>query len=953
MRGDVWFDRATRAIYASDASNYRQVPLGVVCPRDASDLATAVRVCAEHDVPVTSRGAGTSLAGQAVNAGVILDTSRYLRRIVEIDPDQRIARVEPGVVLDDLRRATEAYGLTFGPDPATHAWCTIGGMLGNNACGTHALVAGKTVDNLRALSVVTANGDSFNLGAGGDGVGATGTTSSGPRVLAQLERLVERHAESIRTGYPELRRRVSGYNLDELLPERGFHVARSLVGSEGTCAAITQATLELVHIPARRRLVVLGYPDVFVAADAVRGLLEQPLLGLEGFDRTLVELMRARPLNVEHLGLLPDSGAWLLAELGGDSDLEADAVTASFVASLPPKQVWRRFDDAASQARLWAIRESGLGATAIRPDGRHNLEGWEDAAVPPARLGEYLRAINDLWSEFGYTGAWYGHFGDGCVHTRNDFDLRSPGGLTRYRAYVERAADVVVSLGGSLSGEHGDGQSRGELLSRMYGPGLMTAFREFRAIWDPDGRMNPGKLIDAAPLDANLRHGPTYRISSLGADGRRDGFALGRDGGSLQVAAERCVGVGKCRRDDAGAMCPSYRVTRLEEHSTRGRAKLLAELFQGTVTPETWRNDDVRDALDLCLSCKSCAVDCPTAVDVATYKAEFLHHYYRGRLRPRAAYALGLVPLWSRLATRIPRVVNAVLAAPGLSSVGRRVAGVTTVRSLPRFASPAWRRSGTARHPARRDRIEATVVVWPDTFTDAFEPARGDDVVAILEAAGERVAIPSGWACCGRPLYDSGMLGLARSWLQQLLDVLEPWTSRDIPVVVPEPSCLAAFRDELPGLLPADPRASRLAKLARSPAEHILAIGADTLARQMMSSGAPRRLVIHPHCHARAIKTVAADVELAQRLGFGVQVLDAGCCGLAGSFGFRQEHEHLSHQVGRDHWLPAVRRALDADGNLVVDGFSCEMQLRHLDGGVSRPLASVVRRALSEDDLKS
>jgi FAD/FMN-containing dehydrogenase/Fe-S oxidoreductase len=944
IHGDVWFDRATRAVYATDASNYRQVPLGIVCPLGADDVVSAMRICAEYDVPVLARGAGTSLAGQAVNAGVILDTSRHMRRILEIDPHRRIARVEPGVVLDDLRRAAEEHGLTFGPDPATHAWCTIGGMLGNDSCGTHALVAGRTVDNVERLTVVTYGGQRIDVGAypADDPAGERLTSPAGP-ILADLARLVERHADDIRAGFPDLARRVSGYDLEALLPEHGFHVARSLVGTEGTCVVITEATLRLIHIPAHRRLVVLAYPDVFAAADAVPDLLDQPLLGLEGFDATLVDLMRSRPLHVEHLSLLPPGGAWLYAELGGDDDIAADAAADAFTATLADGQVWTRVDDDATQRRLWLVRESGLGATAIRADGVHNLEGWEDAAVPPERLGDYLRAITALWAEFGYSGAWYGHFGQGCVHTRNDFDLRTEGGLARYRAYVERAADLVVSLGGSLSGEHGDGQSRGELLSRMYGPALMQAFRAYKSIWDPRGRMNPGKVIDADPLDAHLRHGPDYRSSSIGTD-RPGGLALPRDGGSLQLAAERCVGVGKCRRDDAGVMCPSFRATREERHSTRGRAKLLAEMFQGDATPATWRNDDVREALDLCLSCKGCAVDCPTGVDVATYKAEFLYHHYRRRLRPRSAYALGLIPLWARVATRMPRLANGVLTAPAIGDLLRRAGGVTTDRPLPSFARRTWRRSATARD--RRDRIDATVVVWPDTFTDAFMPGTGDDVVAILEAAGEEVAVPSGWACCGRPLYDSGMLGTARRWLRQLVDVLDPWTSQGVPVVVPEPSCLAAFRDELPALLGDDPRAVRLAGLARSPAEHLIASGGVERLRER--AGDDRKtgaLVIHPHCHARASKAAAADADLARALGYEVQVLDAGCCGLAGSFGFRAEHERISRRIGEDAWIPEIERATRerAGSSVVIDGFSCATQLHGLAGVGSERLEHRLR----------
>jgi FAD/FMN-containing dehydrogenase/Fe-S oxidoreductase len=948
IKGDVWFDQATRAVYATDASNYRQVPIGVVCPLDAADVIAAMRTCAAHDVPVLARGAGTSLAGQAVNEGVILDTSRHMRAILEIDPERRIARVQPGVVLDDLRRETERFGLTFGPDPATHAWCTIGGMIGNNSCGTHALVAGKTVDNIERLSIVTYGGEAFEVAAWDAAERAAIAAEGGARagIAAALEGLIDQAADAVRGGYPAIPRRISGYNLDELLPERGFHVARALVGTESTCVVVTEATVRLMHIPPIRRLVVLAYPDVIAAADAVPALLAHPLLGLEGFDATLTESMRARPLNVEHLTLLPEGGAWLLAELGGATDAEADAAASAFVAALPVGQVSRRVDDAATQRSLWLVRESGLGATAIRANGAHNLEGWEDGAVPPARLGAYIRAITALWEEFGYSGAWYGHFGQGCVHTRNDFDLRTPDGLRRYRAYVERAADIVVSLGGSLSGEHGDGQSRGELLPRMFGPELMEAFRTFKSIWDPRGRMNPGKVIDAYPLDSNLRHGPDYRASALAAAPSSGGFAFLRDQGSLQVAVERCVGVGRCRRDDAGVMCPSYRVTREERHSTRGRAKLLGEMFQGDATPETWRNQDVREALDLCLSCKGCAVDCPTGVDVATYKAEFLHHHYRRRLRPRAAYALGLIPRWSRIATRMPRLTNGILGAPFLGTLLRRVGGLTTRRPLPRFAPTPWRRSVTAHD--RRDRQDATVVVWPDTFTDAFAPDSGDDVVAVLEATGERVAIPSGWACCGRPLYDSGMLDTARQWLRDLVDVLDPWTSQGIPIVVPEPSCLAAFRDELPALLRDDPRALRLASLARSPAEQLLSGGgADRLVNGIAADHEARSLIIHPHCHARASKAAAADVALARRLGYDVTVLDAGCCGLAGSFGFRAEHEGLARRIGEETWLPALRSALataPTDTPVIIDGFSCATQAMQLETIASEPLITTVRR---------
>lgn len=939
----MWFDDATRGVYATDSSNYRHVPIGVVCPMDAEDAAAAMRVCAEADVPILARGAGTSLAGQACNVAVILDASRHMTRILEIDSARRIARVEPGVVLDDLRRATELHGLTFGPDPATHAWCTIGGMIGNNSCGAHALYAGKTVDNVERLRVLLYGGEALDFGRDDPDATETGTASTGlaASIHARLATLIHRVADDVRAGFPVIPRRVSGYNLDQLLPENGFDVARALVGTESTCVFVTEATLRLVPSPAHRRLVIIGFGSVFDAADAVPGLLAHSLLALEGFDGVLIDQMRSRRLHLDAIERLPFGNAWLLAEFGGDTDAEVESRAASLLAALEPGLDARRFDTEHDQRAMWLVRESGLAATAIKADGSHNLEGWEDAAVAPERLGAYLRGIAALWTEFGISGAWYGHFGQGCVHTRNDFDFGSVAGLRAYRAYVERAADLVVSLGGSLSGEHGDGQARGELLERMYGPRLIEAFREFKQIFDPRGRMNPGRVVDALPLDANLRGGPDRQPISLGPTH----FAFATDAGSLRQAAQRCVGVGRCRRDDSGTMCPSFRATREEVHSTRGRAKLLVEMFEGEITPASWRNEDVRQALDLCLSCKGCASDCPTGVDMATYKSEFLAHHYAGRLRPASAYALGLIPWTARLATRLPRVTNGMLDTPGIGKAARRLAGITTRRALPRFARGSLRRSAVARD--RADRLDASVVVWPDTFTDAFRPEVGKDLIAILEALDERVAVPRSWACCGRPLYDQGMLGLAARSLRRLLDVLEPWTSRRIPVIVPEPSCLAAFRDELPGLLAADPRSKRLAALARSPAEHLLEnrrLG--SVAANLAAVEPPRRIVIQTHCHARAIGSHVADATLLGRLGYDAEIADAGCCGLAGSFGFRAEHEALSRRIGDEQWLPRLRGALEGSSiasTLVVDGFSCATQLQHLSSQAAVPLVSLIR----------
>ncbi len=959
VRGDVDFSSSTRAVYSTDSSNYRQVPLGVVFPVDADDVATVVRLCAAAGAPVLGRGAGTGLAGQTVNVGVVLDFSRYMNKILQIDPERRVARVQPGVVLDDLRAACEVHGLTFGPDPATHAWCTLGGMIGNNSCGTHALYAGKTVDNVSRLRIVTAEGEDVWVGEYDDAAYAEAVAEGGTvaRILGGLRETGRRYAEEVRQRFPDIPRRVSGYNLDQIVPGRPLHLARLLVGSESTLALTVEAELELATSPRHRHLVVLGYPDIFVAADAVPSLVEFGLLGLEGLDDTLVGQSAARGLNTAGIALLPEGRGWLLAEIGDDDAEVAERRTREFIDGLPDQVRAVRIEDPTEVKAVWEVRASALAATAIPPKGPHNHEGWEDAAVPPERLGEYLRRMTELWQRFGYSGAWYGHFGQGCVHTRNPFELHTVEGLAAFREFLEAAADLVTEMGGSLSGEHGDGQARGELLERMFGAQIIDAFRTVKALFDPKGTLNPGKLVDPYPLDTNLRYGPEYLLSPMAAETT---FAFSRDGGSLQKAAERCVGVGRCRRDDSGVMCPSYRATRDERHSTRGRAKMLVEMFQGETTPDTWRNEDVHESLELCLSCKGCQVDCPTGVDMATYKAEFNHHYYRRRLRPREMYALGLLPWASRLATRMPRIASGALRLPGVGALLRRAAGVTTARPAPEFARVPFRRSATARALDQPD--TATVVLWPDSFTNAFDPDLGSDVARALAAAGETVHVPSQWGCCGRTLYDPGMLDLAKKALRNVLDILDPFTSRGIPVVVPEPSCLSSFRDELPNLLPDDPRALRLAGLARSLSEHLIATNALPARGADGHDEVPDRgaVVVHPHCQGRAAVGTAPDELALRRLGYRPTTLDAGCCGLAGSYGFAATTAPISEKIARDHWLPKLHEALAAAGSaapgdgpvgpvaVAMDGFSCMTQLSQLDGLPHRTVAGLIADALAD-----
>ncbi len=810
VRGEVRFDPGTLALYATDASNYRQVPIGVVVPRDREDVLAALEVCREHSAPILARGAGTSLAGQCCNVAVVLDCSKHVNRVLEIDPERRLARVEPGVILDDLRRDAEKHGLTFGPDPATHRSCTLGGMIGNNSCGVHSVMAGKTDENVEKLEVITSDGLILTAGRTTDVERREIAAAGGRRgdLYERLAALRDRHAAAIRSRFPDIPRRVSGYNLPALLPENGFDVGRSLVGSEGTCAFLLEATLRLIWSPPARSLVVLGFEDVYDAADRVPEILEHGPIGFEGFDDGLVAAERKANLFPDALDQLPPGRGWLLVEFGaeemGGALSEARRLIARMGSGGRRGSVSSRLvEDAEEQRRMWRVRESGLGATSHAPGEPLTWEGWEDSAVHPAKLGAYLRDLRSLLTRHGYGGHFYGHFGQACVHTRTDFDLESAAGIRKYRAFVSEAADLVVSYGGSISGEHGDGQARAELLPKMYGDDLVGAFREFKTIWDPEGRMNPGKLGDPRLLDSDLRLGTGYaplRPETM--------FSYAADGGDFSRAMLRCVGVGLCRRTVGGTMCPSYRATREEKHSTRGRARLLFEMLRGETIRGGWRDENVREALDLCLSCKGCKGDCPAEVDMATYKAEFLNRYYQGRLRPRSAYALGLVHRWAPIGGALPRLANFLTQTPIVASLARSIAGIAPERRIPRFARHSFRSGFTPRPSGRGSR--GPVLLWPDTFNDFFHPETARAAAEVLEAAGFDVRLPSRRACCGRPLYDQGMLGLARELLEDVLDVLREEIRDRTPVVVLEPSCAAVFQDELPNLFPGRPDAIAL-----------------------------------------------------------------------------------------------------------------------------------------------
>ncbi|MFC7916155.1 FAD-binding and (Fe-S)-binding domain-containing protein [Streptomyces sp. NPDC057386] len=933
--GEVRFDAGSRGAYSTDGSNYRQVPIGVVVPRTVEAGAAAVRVCARFGAPVLSRGGGTSLAGQATNTAVVIDWSKYCHRLVAVDPDARTCVVEPGIVLDALNGRLAGHGLQFGPRPSTHSHCALGGMIGNNSCGASAQAYGKTVDNVRRLEVLTYDGTRMWVGPTSKSERARIAARGGRRaeLYAGLDRIVTGHLADIRRGYPKIPRRVSGYNLDSLLPENGFDVARALVGSEGTLVTVLHAELDLVPVPPYQSLLVLGYDDICAAADDVPRLLEHCSPGqLEALDGRMAQLMREEGTHLASLSALPQGDSWLMLQFGGDSQEDVDEQAHALLRAVgrSEQDAGVAFsDDPEREQRMLRAREAGLGVTARPPDERETWEGWEDSAVPPERLGDYLRELKELFEEFDYDRpSLYGHFGQGCVHTRIPFELRTADGVAVFRRFLERAADLVVSYGGSLSGEHGDGQARGELLTRMFGERLVAAFGELKTLFDPDDRMNPGKIVRPGPVDGQLRLGSSWRPTTPATH-----FGFPDDDRSFDRAVMRCVGIGNCRGHSGGVMCPSYRATREEEHSTRGRARLLFEMLDGhadSAVTDGWRSTEVRDALDLCLACKGCKSDRPTGVDMATLKAEFLAHHYERRPRPAAHYSMGWLPVWARLSRLAPGPVNSVLHAPGLARVGKRLAGVAEARPAPVFAGQSfqqWWRAHGEEEPDPAD--PRTVVLWPDTFTGFFHPSIAVSAVRVLQDAGFRVAVPARPVCCGLTFISTGQLVLARKMLRRTLGVLRPFLEAGTPVVGLEPSCTAVFRSDAPELMPDDQDVRRLSGQVRTFAEQLVRHAPD----DWRPSRLDRRATVQTHCHQHAVMKFDADRELMRRAGIDADVLDEGCCGLAGNFGFERGHHEVSMAVAELGVLPAVRAAAP-DSLVLADGFSCRTQIEQ--GGTGR-----------------
>lgn len=924
LTGSCDFSSAAVAMYASDASNYRQLPLGVVYPANSDDIQATLRLCQQYKHAILMRGGGTSQNGQCVNNAVVIDCSRHLRRVLDIDTNNRTALVEPGIVCDALKAHAEEHGLTFGPDPATHSRCTLGGMIGNNSCGPHSMLAGKTVENVLELKVLTNDGAVFWVGPTSDSELQSIIAAGGRQgeIYKQLKDLRDEYADDIRQHFPNIKRRVSGFNLDQLLPENGFNVARALVGSEGTCVSVLEARVRLIENPAHVQLVVLGFNDIFLAGDTVPDIMPFTPIAMEGLDWNIVGGLIDRNLRAKEIDLLPPGRAWILVELAASSEQALQSKTTEFVAAMQQCHTVHSVlsvHEAEQVQSLWSIREQGASATALalNPGEPDPIVGWEDTAVDPMQLGDYLRALYALVERYEYKTSLYGHFGDGCIHARMTFDTRSKQGVEKWRRFSTDIAKLVVQFGGSLSGEHGDGQAKAEFLPIMFGDRLVKAFEQYKHIWDPHRLMNPGKVVNAFKMDDNLRYGPNYKTPVVNTT-----LQFVSDAGGFGRASERCIGMGKCR-SASGTMCPSYQATHEERYSTRGRARLLHELVRGEVFDSNgWQNDAIADSLEHCLSCKACKTSCPTQVDIASYKAEFMHKRYKnGKRRPLQHHLFGKITRWLPYFSRFPRVSNR-LQSGSVGLLAKRVLGLHKQSVLPALASSSfsdWVQNNASEHDDAfywfGERKNPSVALWVDSVNAHYAPHVLASAVTVMLRSGFRVGIARSRFCCGRPLFEFGFLDEANQQFNKLLQQFYPLVSSMQAVLVLEPSCRSTFKDEMLRLYPNDSSAAKLAELIQSPAEFLLTKGIKP--SKKLDEG-----MLHVHCHDKSLASDSAERTWMQMCFKTLSEPEQGCCGMAGTFGLKASTRSIAQTLLNRELVPAVA-ASSKDATIVSNGFSC------------------------------
>jgi FAD/FMN-containing dehydrogenase/Fe-S oxidoreductase len=979
VTGEVRFDRLTRALYSTDASVYQIVPLGVVLPKTEDDIVAVIKACTSFRVPLTARGGGTSQAGQAIGPGLVLDCSKYFNEVLETNAEHGWVRVQPGCVLDDLNHKVKTFGMHFAPDISTSNRATIGGMIANNSSGTHSVIHGKTMDHVLELKVLLADGSVLDLGPLGESEweNRCGQQDREGDCYRVVRRLAENHGDEIERRYPKILRRVGGYNLDRFTPSRragdvsplmldgihqgadaprsphSFNLADLIVGSEGTLAVILEAKLRLIPLPKAKGLLVIQFANLLDALAATPAILAHSPSAVEVIDKYILDSTRLNPEASRLRGFLQgDPGAILLVEFYGDRAEEMPSRLQALETDLRRQRFGYRYlsmTDPHAQNRMWKLRKAALGLSMAEKGDAKALSFVEDTAVAPEHLRDYIAEFLTVIARHGTTAGVYAHASVGCLHVRPVINLKTEAGVQHFEAVASEVAELVLKYGGALSGEHGDGLVRSPFQEKMYGPVLYSAFREIKETFDPMHLLNPGKIVDAPPLTANLRYGPAYVTPEVATT-----FDFKADGG-LTRAAELCAGVGECRKKREGTMCPSYQATREEQHSTRGRANALRLAITGQLGSEGFTDPALFEVLDLCLECKACKSECPTNVDMARLKAEFLHQYYHKHGLPRRNRLFGNVARLSRWGCRLAPVSNWLARNRVVRWLNEKLYGIDRRRIPPAFARRTFACQFASAWPdAILDRFVKSVLLFPDTFINYHEPAIGLAAVDLLRhmhclvipGFAQHVGSP-GLRCCGRPFISNGMLDRAVAHARHNVDLLYPWAHTGTPLIACEPSCILTIKDDYPALLQGEQR--RQAEVVAAACltfeefvESLLAANARARTRLVFQAG-PRKILVQGHCHQRSLVGMAPVLRVLRHIpGAEVIDLDAGCCGMAGSFGYEKEHYEVSRQVGEQRLFPALRQA-DKDAVVVASGFSCRLQIQHFTRRTAVHPAQVLR----------
>ena len=944
VEGEVRFDKMTRVLYSTDASIYQIEPIGVIIPRTAEDVIAVIETANRHGVPVLPRGGGTSLAGQAVGHAIVIDFSKYMRDVIEVNADEGWVRTQPGIILDELNHYLAPHGMLFAPDPSTSNRGNVGGALGNNSCGAHSIVWGKTVDTVLELAVVLSNGDTATFGPLDGEQLEVKIRREGleGEIYRKLLAIGDANRDEILARYPKIQRRVGGYNLDEFVSGGDFDMARFVVGSEGTLVAITEARLRIVPRPLKRALAVLHFGDLLESMEATVATLEMDPAAVELIGSMIIRQARS---NLEYSRSVDfiegDPDALLAVEFVGESEAELESKLDTLEQRMKRSGLGyavRRLVKPEDQARVWAFRRAGLGLMMNVPGDAKPLPFVEDAAVAPEHLPEFVKRFDQIVRHHGTVAGYYGHASVGCLHIRPLIDLKGQEGVDRMVSIATQVSDLVLEFGGAMSGEHGDGLVRSVWNEKMFGRQLYNAFREVKRAFDPNGIMNPGKIVDSPPMTENLRINPAYRTLEL-----KTGFAYSQEG-SFASAIEMCNGQGTCRKVVGGTMCPSFMVTRDEEHSTRGRANALRAAMSGALPPGSLTGKRLYDVLDLCLECKGCKAECPSNVDMAKLKYEFLARYHQANGDPLRNRIFGNIAALSRWGSFFAPLSNWTLRSQAFRELLESQAGMDKRRQLPEFASQTFAQWFKARAPTGRG-VRGQVVLFPDTFTNYNHPNLGRAAVEVLEALGYQVILPR-VRCCGRPMLSKGMMDRARSNARYNVDSVYPYLERGAKLVGLEPSCILSFRDDYVDLLGGDAKAKGVSESAVLIEEFVLYAQEEEGASLEFRGSPGKKLLFHGHCHQKALVGTGLAMQVLRSVpGCDAVEIQSGCCGMAGAFGFEKEHYDISMKIGEQVLFPAIR-SQEGDFTVVSEGISCRQQIEHGTGVRAKHLVEVLADAL-------